>query len=141
MQNIDFEKQYLRLKRYCEKNFKIKVIESYNVRNLAYVSKNKITICTKFPIEKRLYILLHEIGHFLLCADKNLNYLEKNTNFKTINGRTREIEIEVLAWVFAQALAKKLKIRINKNNLNSFKEKCLRGWCGWVLNKSKYIDM
>lgn len=103
-------------------------------------SPKKIRIQGKFPIEIKVYVLLHELGHHQLR--KNWDKFEKtlpvtahaeHIHFVSNEGKYKRrvtytvscMEEEFKAWEEGFKLGEKLGIKINMNKWNTFKSRCL----------------
>lgn len=100
----------------------------------------KIKIEGKYPIELKVYLLLHELGHHQLRKnwDKFTKTLPVAAHAEHIHLSKKEgkykrrvtysvscVEEEFKAWEEGYKLAEKLGIKINLKKWNLFKSKCL----------------
>jgi hypothetical protein len=109
-------------------------------------SNKRILISSRLGVEKRLYILIHEVGHILIrnnwkkfqteysghanvSADGRRNWTEKF--------RISTVEEEIEAWKRGKRAAKRLGIEINEEKFNKFKTKCLMSYVSWAAGNYK----
>ena len=103
--------------------------------------RREIVINSSLGIEKKLYILIHEIGHILIR--KNWKKFEKEFSAhagKYYDGRvTRSkkfrvstVEEEFEAWKRGLRLAKKLGATVDESKFNNFKCECLMSYINWA---------
>ena len=110
--------------------------DSYNI-------PMEIKIEAKHPIELKVYVLLHELGHHQLRKDwgkfkKTLpvtEHAERNNIKKNIKKFERRLvykvscmEEEFKAWEEGYKLGVKLGVRVNLKKWNAFKAKCLMSY-------------
>ena len=105
-----------------------------------------IKIEHKYPLEIKVYLLLHELGHHQLR--KNWDKFERVLPISAY-AETRDelkykrrvvysvscMEEEFKAWDAGYALGKKLDIRINDGKWYEFKAKCLMGYMRYYSTK------
>lgn len=104
-------------------------------------SNKRILISSRLGIEKRLYILIHELGHILIRNNQkkfqseysghaNVS-LDRRCNW-TKKFRVSTIEEEIEAWKRGKRVAKRLGIEINEEKFNKFKTNCLMSYIRWA---------
>jgi hypothetical protein len=103
-----------------------------------YISwyQSTISIEKNVPVEVKVYLMLHELGHNELRKDdasykKQLplvHYAESVLEGKYMRRRgykVSKLEEEFLAWVAGYALAERMGIKINDVKWHSLRTKCL----------------
>jgi len=121
---------------------------SFNHNDISYIDWETKTLNTprvikiegKYPIETKVYLLLHELGHHQLRKDwikfkKTLPivaFAEHIHIFKNVGKYKRRVtysvscmEEEFKAWEEGAKLAEKLGVKINMKKWNELKTKCL----------------
>lgn len=109
-----------------------------------------IKIEGKYSKEIKVYLMLHELGHYQLRKDWDkfgellpISYQAENSKYfdkdKNLMRRTMYIvsslEEEYMAWDEGYKLAGVMDIRINDKNWNAFKSKCLMAYIRYYANK------
>jgi len=111
-----------------------------------------IKIEGKYPVEIKVYLLLHELGHHQLRKDWNkftrvlpvsakaeeVQFYKKDSSLK--RGVVYDVscmEEEFKAWDEGYKLAMKLGIRINEKKWNEFKAKCLMSYMRHYSTKNR----
>ena len=84
-------------------------------------SSKEIVINSSLGIEKKVYILIHEIGHVLVRRNRE-KYREI---FSTV-------EEEFEAWRRGKRAAKRLSVYFDERKLESFKTECLMSYMFWT---------
>ena len=103
----------------------------------------EIVVNSSLGIEKRLYVLLHEIGHVLI----RWNWKKFEKEFPAHAGRFEDgrisrskkfrvstVEEEFEAWKRGKRVASKLGVIINEEKFNKFKCECLMTYIEWTSN-------
>lgn len=100
----------------------------------------KIRIEGKYPVEIKVYILLHELGHHQLRKNwdsftkklpitahaEHVHFFKNDTKYKRrVMYTVSCMEEEFKAWEEGYKLGEELGIRINLDKWNTFKSKCL----------------
>jgi|688.fasta_scaffold599278_2 hypothetical protein len=110
---------------------------SFNHNNTSYTSwksntinsPNIIKIEGKYSLENKTYLLLHELGHYILRKDyetygkmfpEQLSESKRNKSYYVSC-----VKEEFMAWDEGFKLGKSLKIKINKNKWIKLKSKCI----------------
>lgn len=100
-----------------------------------------ILISSRLGVEKRLYILLHEIGHVLIRQNwkkferdysDHAGVAQDGRKNKTSKFKISTIEEEIEAWKKAKKVAKKLNIKIDEKKFSQFKTKSLMSYINWA---------
>jgi len=139
---IDWKKQLNKLIKYSKKNgYEVKVEKAKGGISTICFETKVITIHSRYPKERQLYTLLHELGHFLIHRDqkeytRGIGYVPTYYDNKSIINKLSEVEEEFEAWRQGRELAKKLKIKIDRDNFEKFKASLLTTYFMWAM-KSK----
>ena len=137
--------------------YKSVTFDHNNVSYITWVKKSlntpkNIKIEGKYPIEIKVYLLLHELGHHQLRKN-----WEKFTRILPISAKAEHVhfykkdrrlmkglvydvscmEEEFKAWEEGYKLAMKLGIKINDKKWNEFKSKCLMSYMRYYASKNK----
>ena len=104
---------------------------------------NRIKIEGRYPIEMKVYLLLHELGHHILRKDWNVfqkvlpvtayaehvHFYHNDVRYKRrVMYNVSCVEEEFKAWDEGYKLGKRLDIRINDEKWHEFKSKFLMGY-------------
>jgi hypothetical protein len=110
----------------------------------------EIRIQGKYPIEIKVYILLHELGHHILRKDWDeftrvlpISAYAEHVHFFLNDGKYKRrvqykvscMEEEFKAWDEGYKLAGSLEIRINEKKWHDLKSKCLMGYMRYYSTK------
>jgi hypothetical protein len=132
-------KRYEQVKRYCKKRG-VEVKESYNEQDMALLEKGLIVINLRHSDEVRLFILLHEVGHFLLYWEDDYELLYE----MVISGGERRLENRVLvvneeaaAWDAGYRLGKRLGIKLNRKRYHECKCRSIYEYMKWATNHKR----
>jgi hypothetical protein len=111
---------------------------------------SEIRIQGKFPIEIKVYIMLHELGHHILRKDwkmfekvlpisahaEHVHFFKNDSKFKRrVQYNVSCMEEEFKAWDEGYKLADRLGIRINEVKWYDFKARCLMGYMRYYSTK------
>ena len=130
----------------------------YDHEDISYIEWEKdtlnwpkqIKIEGKWPVEIRVYLLLHELGHHILRKDwekfkrelpfiayaEHVHFYMNDDKYKRrVDYNVSCVEEEFKAWDEGYKLGKKLDIRINDEKWNEFKAKCLITYMRYYSNK------
>lgn len=147
-QQINWKKQLTKLVSYSNDNgFQVLFKkEKHGIAAICFKTK-QITIQTSYTKEKQLYLLLHELGHYVILKDakkynNGIGYVLDNFTSSSMASKTAEIEEEFEAWNAGRELAKKLRLKIRRDSFERFKSKLLTTYFIWavqtkVVNKLK----
>jgi len=109
-----------------------------------------IKIEGRHPIELKVYLLLHELGHHLLRRDwdrfkevlpvvanaEHIDFYYRDKKYKRrIDYAVSCMEEEFKAWDEGYRLGKELDIRINDKKWNEFRSKCLMAYMRYYSSK------
>ena len=101
---------------------------------------NSIRIESRYPVELKVYLLLHELGHHqlrknwdkfkktlpVLAHAEHIHFVRNVGKYKRrVTYTVSCMEEEFKAWDEGYKLAEKLEIKINLKKWNEFKAKCL----------------
>lgn len=118
-------------------------IDTLNFPNIIKIEKTQ-------PIELKVYLLLHELGHHILRKDwgkfeeefpiiahaEHVHFYHKDMKYKRrVIYNVSCVEEEFRAWDEGYKLGKKLDIRINYIKWCEFKSKCLLEYMRYYSNK------
>ncbi len=105
-----------------------------------FTSRN-IYVSSRLGIEKRLYVLMHEVGHVLI----RWNWDKFEKEFSSHAGhymdgrrsRSRDFKVSTLeeefeAWKRGKRVAKRLGVVIDDEKFSKFKSSCLMSYINWV---------
>ena len=92
---------------------------------------------------KRLYFLLHEIGHVIILSRPE-EYGEKfskswNIFSRGIQARVETIKEEIVAWELGAETAKMLDVEVDMEYYNKYAAEKLMTYLKWAVNPRKYI--
>jgi len=101
-----------------------------------------ITIAANALPEKQVFYLIHECGHHLINAHPGLpnrfemgyEQTEKKIT-RTFQHRLACLEEEMEAWQRGRNLARKLKLKLNEENLEKLRLHCLHSYVKWASRK------
>jgi len=131
-----WEKELEKLSKWAkQKGFKVQF--SKKEASHAIIETKTITLSKNHTPEIKVYILLHEIGHLLVEANKSKKkslYNPVNEIFSN-NSSTRKILIvqeELEAWCEGFFLSKKLKIKINRKKFEECKTRSVSTYLRWA---------
>lgn len=116
------------------------IIFKSNVEDKVLPTTKKIFINKTSSTRRKLYLLLHEIGHVLLLT--NENYSEKykkileQKSYSQLTYRTGIVEEEIDAWNEGELLAKKLSIPLDKH-FNVVRSNKLATYMKWAVKRKK----
>lgn len=115
-----------------------------NLRNEAVLEDKIINISSAQSSEHVFYLLLHELGHFIIYNDDKEKYKSKYpgefSRKNSIKHKVSVIEVEIDAWRAGFHLAKLhgLDFNINLIKWNRLREKCLFAYFQYVVNPSGF---
>ena len=144
--DLYYESCYNQLKDHIVK--KIEVVESSRLGSMIvilewkdkakeYSFPEKIVINTRLKMEKRLYCLAHEYGHFLqrnsnkktpLYEINRINKFDEDISVKKNRDKLEIFRFEIGAWDRAFELLKKLKIIHNFESFVKIRNECLMSY-------------
>lgn len=123
----------------------IEVIFCKRGGGIYYPEDKRIKINGRLAPEKQFYFLLHECGHHLI-GDKEkherfgMGYpREHDVNVKrTFHHRVDIVDEEFEAWHRGFKLARRLKLRINKQRFDETRSEMLKSYFKWALRVDGY---
>lgn len=98
--------------------------------NDAYVVEDKeITINSRRTKEHQCYVLLHELGHHIICRtspySKKYAVLNRQVSLRSLSRKILQLEEEVTAWHIGEQTAKSLGIHLG-DKYQLLKAVCLK---------------
>jgi len=105
-----------------------------------FVNK-EVVVNSSLGIEKRLYVLLHEIGHILIRWNwkkfekefaAHAGHFADGRKSRSKKFRVSTLEEEFEAWKRGKRIASKLSVRIDEEKFNKFKCECLMSYVNWT---------
>ncbi len=111
----------------------------------SYNSDTKTVRCnSRSRPETQLFLLLHECGHFLIGdnSHEKFSLVEEAENNPTVKRmlahRVDIISEELEAWHRGRTLARRLKIKIKKQEWDKFRARCLKSYIKWCLKPGDF---
>ena len=109
------------------------------IQDCVYYSSKEVFINSRNHPEKKLYTLLHECGHILIDSSgrDRLHTLSQEVELsmgKKVNRKKRVAVLseEIEAWKRGEALAKKLKIKINPDRFDKIRADAIISYVEWA---------
>lgn len=144
MNKTKFNQNIKKIKKWAEGN-NIKLVATTKEGNGSWCPKTKIiSYNSRLSLENRLFVILHECGHFLV--ERGLN--SENTRYSIQNKAmvdkrhkfSQAYRIEILreefdAWERGERLAKRLKLDVDLENYKKFSTKCVVTYCDWIARR------
>jgi hypothetical protein len=111
---------------------------------------SEIKIQGKYPIEIKVYIMLHELGHHILRKDwkmfekvlpvsahaERVHFFKKDSKYKRrVKYSVSCMEEEFKAWDEGYKLAGVLGVRINESKWHELKSRCLMSYMRYYSTK------
>jgi predicted SprT family Zn-dependent metalloprotease len=87
----------------------------------------RIVLVNRRSKETMVFLALHELGHLLVWSRKKQHHSPGRANFSrnSLTSKITELSEEISAWDAGLALAKRLKIGLNKERWFSYRARCL----------------
>lgn len=106
----------------------------------AIVHKNKLVIKKDRTTELTFYVLLHEIGHMMLCQnnrmyDERYNAVFESFGSASITHKVKRVEEELDAWKTGFKLSKRLKLYVNRRRFEQVKSRCVTTYLMWAVDR------
>ncbi|NBP57578.1 hypothetical protein EBU71_13780 [bacterium] len=106
----------------------------------ALIDKNRIYIKKERNNELTFYILLHEIGHMMLCQNNRMYEERYNAVFEafsraSITHKIKRVEEELDAWKTGYKLSKRLKLYVNRRRFEQIKSRCVTTYMMWAVDR------
>lgn len=106
----------------------------------AIIHKNKVLIKKERSNELTFYILLHEIGHMMLCQNSRMYEERYNAVFEafhsaSITHKVKRVEEELDAWKTGFKLSKRLKLYVNRRRFEQIKSRCVTTYLMWAVDR------
>lgn len=111
-----------------------------------FAEESYVKMSSRFSAEKQLYTLLHECGHMLIGDRRKherygMGHHQKDPNVRrTLHHRFDVLDEELEAWFRGMKLARRLKIRVNKETFHSHRLQCLKTYVKWVLEPENFEE-
>ena len=148
---IDWDKQIKKLSRYAfEEGFEVIIKPAPKGISLICFGSKQILIHSNLNKERQCYTIIHELGHLVLYKhkrkkfNKTLGYQYEKFTKKSMVYKIAEIEEEIVAWRSGYKLAKKLKLKINRDNFELYKSSLITTYLVYALkaknNSNKTIS-
>jgi len=124
----DWDKQIKKVTKYSNK-LGYEICYKKLPQGISYIDFNieSIMINRNLTKERKLYTILHELGHHIIHNkkvkkyNKTLGYQYKKFSKRSIVYKITEIEEELEAWKQGYKLSKKLGLKINRSNFETYK--------------------
>lgn len=122
---LELDKNYInKLIRWCNQRGYEVSIGSH--RDEVDTLQKKVRLCNRTRMNNRLYSFLHECGHIIIADNKK--YFRKQYPIAAKNMRRNNsllsnietIEEEIEAWKVGERLARRLKIKLNKEKYKMY---------------------
>lgn len=122
---IELDKKHIdKLVRWCNQRGYSVIFGSY--RDQVDTLQKQVLLCNRTRINNRLYSFLHECGHIIIADNKK--YFRKQYPIAAKNMRRNNsllsnietIEEEIEAWKVGENLAKRLRIKFNKEKYKKY---------------------
>jgi len=137
---FDNDKFYIdKLCHYVKRKYHI-TVKMEDCKDGYYNDDNKEIIIKKNESDKsKLYTLLHEIGHVILCNRDYLNYTlsfpfsHNSEGMKIYKNKNKIVDMlreEVLAWDEGQKLAERLNIKLDYKSFGKYRNKYIFSYIG-----------
>ena len=130
------------LERYCnDKGWEVEYVSRTNPSaDSALIGKNKLAIKKERNNELTFYILLHEIGHMMLCQNNRMYEERYNAVFEafssaSITHKIKRVEEELDAWKTGFKLSKRLKLYVNRRRFEQIKSRCISTYLMWAVDR------
>lgn len=120
---VKYQRSYKRLSSWIVNKRKVKLVSSFSVKDEYNSNTRTIKISKRTGYEHRLYSLLHECGHVIIQDKPSYRQIFAYSNLTS--GSVKKIKIDTLkeefyAWDVGYEIAKKLKIKINREKYFSY---------------------
>jgi len=142
-EKLIYKLQYRSIRRYCGDVLGLEVIEKSNQVSQALLLERRIIINGNLKREHKLYVLLHEAGHFIIYDSskykKRYGYVHKlyGHNPGKFGERCCSLEEEYAAWWKGYRLSEEAGIKISRERYERYKQKQLRGYIRWSIDKDR----
>jgi hypothetical protein len=113
----------------------------YGTMNAYYYEDDLIVVSTRLGLRSRLYVLLHEAGHYFLRKENKHNFPPRPNHGRTgKNYRTTVVYEEALAWDRGRRLAEELKIEIEEEKWQAYVNTQLYDYCRWAVDPKLFSE-
>ncbi len=137
-----YKNRFFEIMSFCEKNG-IKVALVNSEENLAYPKVNLISISTKQSWKKRLYTLLHEIGHIMIYRNKEswkkdfsvftLDVYDQR-KYRSHKYQVSLIAEEIDAWRIGRQIAEECNVFLDNEEYHSLMNSCVFSYIRDAIN-------
>lgn len=144
MNKTKFNQNINKIKKWAEKN-KIKLVATTKEGDGSWCPKTKtVSYNSRLSLENRVFVILHECGHFLVergLNGENTRYSAQNKAMVDKRSKfSQAYRVEVLreefdAWERGERLAKRLELDIDYKNYKKFLTKCVVTYCDWIARR------
>ncbi len=141
---INWNSQLEQLEEYClSKNWNIeykKGRDKDKKLDFTSVSENLIVLKKNRHPEITFYVMLHEIGHMMLCQNRKMYRERFNAVFDdfsrgSLTHKVKTVEEELDAWKIGFKLAKRLKLYVNRRKFETVKARCISTYLIWAVEQ------
>lgn len=121
-------------------------VEFSKKEDAALTQTDKIVINKTRSKENMFYMLLHELGHFLVCSGKDYEKKfravfvgKEHKKYGTLSYRVGIVEEELAAWKAGYQFAINNNFTINEDRFNKIKSRMIASYMRWVVkNNNKH---
>jgi len=139
---VDWKQQISVLEEYCNnKSWTIEYRQTKKVKSdFVAITDKKIVVRKDRRPEITFYIMLHEIGHMMLCQNRNMyneryNAVYGSFSRASMTHKIKLVEEELDAWKIGFKLAKRLKLHVNQRKFESVKVRCISTYMIWAVEQ------
>lgn len=110
----------------------------------------RVEVSTHLPVESQLHVMLHELGHFLIEEDGEVQVIRRFPNgYVKINndlpgrGVLHKVDVvaeEFEAWERGRRLAEDLQIALDRQAFDETRAKYLQSYFKWALKRGRVSD-
>ncbi len=130
------------LEEYCAgKGWEVEYVSRMDPNaDTAIIHKSKIIIHKDRSKEIMFYMLLHEIGHMMLCQNNSMYTERYNAVFEafhraSLTHKIKRVEEELDAWKTGFKLSKRLKLYVNRRRFEQIKSRCVTTYLMWAVDR------
>jgi len=139
--DIDWNKQIDKTIRFCNKRgFEVrKTMCEQGISTICFDDR-EILIHKRHNPERMFYTLLHEMGHMLIHENhqrysQNVGYVTNKFVRESLVNRVGEVEEEFDAWRVGYKRAKKMRLKVNRNEYEKVKASYLSSYFMWAIQR------
>ena len=129
------------------KNKGLKVLFGKTSNGNFFPQEKKILISSHASLQNQVIILLHECGHYLIGELEDherfgMGYPQTDPGItKTFQHRLACLEEEFEAWHRGWKLSKRLNLRLNREDYDNYRIRCLRSYIKWSLKPGTFKEV